>query len=169
MKVSIIVKYIGDINVDINEPTVLNCVSSHFGWNIHYPACCGWRGKWAWAALSSSSMRRGTPALSVTSPQSSDCPGPSRNGAGPGTVHGNSRQLNSLYRQNAFGLSSETSSSFDLRSECIHVISDLVEFRCSQNTDVSVGSPAQAQLLAVSWDRDTKTQGLWYPVLLQRC
>lgn len=36
------------------------------------------------------------------------------------------------------------------------MISDLIEFRCSQNPDVSVGPPAQVQLLAVSWDTDTK-------------
>lgn len=55
-----------------------------------------------------------------------------------------------LYRQKAFGRSCEISSSFDLRSECVRVISDLIEFRCSQNADVSVGPPTQAQLLAVS-------------------
>lgn len=55
-----------------------------------------------------------------------------------------------------YGLISQISKSFDLRRESICVISDLVEFRCSQDTDVSVGPPAQAQLLAVSWDKDTK-------------
>lgn len=55
-----------------------------------------------------------------------------------------------------FGFISEISPLFDLRSECIRVISDLIEFRCSQNTNVSVGPPAQAQLLAVSLDKDTK-------------
>lgn len=90
------------------------------------------------------------PALSVASPLSFDCPGPSRNGAGPGTEHGKSRHWSSLHQQKAFGRSCEISSSFDLRSECVRVISDLIEFRCSQNADVSVGPPAQAQLLAVS-------------------
>lgn len=94
------------------------------------------------------------PALSVTSPQSSDCPGPSRNDAGPGTAHRSSSQTEEF--TNISELISEISPSFDLRSECVRVISDLIEFRCSQNTDVPVGPPAQAQLLAVSWDKDTK-------------
>lgn len=131
-----------------------------FHWNIHYPACCEWWGTWAWAVLSSSSMRRGMPALSVASPLSFDCPGPSRNGAGPGTAHRKSRHWSSLYRQKAFGRSCEISSSFDLRSECVRVISDLIEFRCSQNADVSVGPPAQAQLLAVSWNTERPSTGV---------
>ncbi len=50
-----------------------------------YPACCGWWGRWEWAVLSSSSMRRDKLALFVASPQSSGCPVPGRNDADPGT------------------------------------------------------------------------------------
>lgn len=48
------------------------------------------------------------------------------------------------------------SSYFYLWGEYIRAISDLIEFGCSQNSDVSVGPPAQIQFLAVSYGKDTR-------------
>lgn len=114
-----------------------------------YPACCEWWETSKWVVPSSSSRKTSRPAPFVTSPRSSGCPGPGRNDADPETEHREHKILPipRLYYQKSppFWVS-------HLRGKNVGSISDLVELGCSQDSDVSVGPPAQIQFLAVSCD-----------------